>query len=104
MLRPLSYCRRPGCPTRVRSGYCARHAGRSNARVRRWYYTLRWSRLRAAVLVDAAYTCAHCGQVTATLDVDHIVRHDGYAERFWSRQNLQALCKGCHAAKTLKGD
>ena len=104
MLQPLVACLQPGCPARVRRGRCARHAGRVNSIVRRWYYTARWGRLRLRVLLEQAYACASCGRVVVDLDVDHIRPHEGSPGLFWDRQNLQGLCKVCHTRKTRKGE
>jgi 5-methylcytosine-specific restriction protein A len=110
MDRPLAYCTEPGCPTRVPRGRCEAHmppprqeADRDNVAVRRWYRTARWARLRQAVLVDAAYTCATCGAVQLRLEVDHVTRHHGHPALFWDRTNLQALCPPCHTKKTNRG-
>lgn len=44
------------------------------------------------------YTCAICGRVTGSLEVDHIVPlWQGGAD---ADGNLQCLCAECHAAKT----
>jgi 5-methylcytosine-specific restriction endonuclease McrA len=77
---------------------------RFNRDVRRWYCTTRWAYLRQDVLVDAASTCAVCGQVSLALDVDHIRKHDGNPALFWDRENLQALCRVCHPRKTRRGE
>ena len=107
--KPLQYCVVPGCSVRVPSGRCAPHAvalahTRPNWHVQKWYYTAAWIHLRRAVLCDAAYTCAQCGQVQAALQVDHIVKHDGNPVLFWDRANLQALCAACHTKKTGRGE
>ena len=94
----MQYCGAPGCSVLVVRGYCPRHAV-----FRRPYYTERWKQLRTVVLRDQAYACAHCGQVQRRLEVDHITKHEGNAERFWDRANLQALCPSCHNAKTKQG-
>jgi len=95
---PLYYCVEPGCTTLVRRGRCAQHNHKT------WYYTVRWARLRAEVLVDAAYTCGICGHVQAQLEIDHIRKHEGDPGRFWDRANLQALCPTCHVSKTKRGE
>lgn len=77
---------------------------RPNFDVRKWYDTQPWRRLRTQVLVDQAYQCAACGQVQVRLDVDHIVKHEGDARRFWDRSNLQGMCASCHAKKTKRGE
>ena len=98
-----AYCRQPGCPALVRSGYCPSHTqqARPNLALRRGYRTARWRRLRAQVLVESLYRCAQCDQVTIELEVDHVVKAD--AANFWDRANLQALCARCHLAKTRRG-
>lgn len=105
----MQLCAQPGCPVLVTKGRCAPHAvllehTRPNRAIRRLYYTQRWIALRLEVLTDAAFTCAQCGQIAQTLDVDHIVKHDGDPSRFWDRGNLQALCKACHSSKTTRGE
>lgn len=57
-----------------------------------------WMALRERVIVQAAMTCAGCGVITPDLECDHITP-------LWrggndDRDNLQALCVACHAAKT----
>ncbi len=103
-------CVVPGCGALITHGRrCAQHKvtaehARPNYEVRRWYRTRRWSALRGRILRDQAYRCAGCGQVTATLEVDHIIKHGGIAARFWDRANLQALCRSCHQRKTQRGE
>ena len=110
MDRPLQYCTEPGCNVRVKRGRCDVHAivRRESARpdldVRRWYRTERWTRLRRAVMVDAACQCAACGAVTLRIEVDHVVPHHGDPALFWNRANLQALCHDCHTNKTNRGE
>ena len=99
----MQYCAQPGCAVLVPRGACQRHTVRPNAAVRRWYRVARWARLRQQVLLDQAYACAQCGQVSLTLEVDHIRKHDGDPTLFWMRENLQALCGTCHTLKTKAG-
>jgi len=94
----MQYCVQPGCSVLVRRGRCRQHN-----QPKLWYAQVRWFRLRAQVLVEAAYTCAQCRRVTRTLEVDHIVKHDGDPTRFYDRANLQALCSTCHIEKTKRG-
>ena len=56
--------------------------------------------IRRRVLQRDAYRCQHCGRA-GRLEVDHIRRvADGGAEL--ELDNLQALCRTCHIAKTVK--
>jgi 5-methylcytosine-specific restriction protein A len=105
----MQYCAAPGCSQLVPRGRCAAHAvqqehQRPNFEERHWYYLRRWKNLRQQVLTQACYQCAACGQVSAALDVDHVVKHDGDPQKFWDRANLQALCVPCHSRKTSRGD
>lgn len=60
----------------------------------------RWRKLRVVVLERDGYRCRECGKAGA-LEVDHVVPlHQGGA--VWALGNLQALCRGCHIAKTRR--
>jgi len=66
-------------------------------------YDRKWRKLRAAKL-SADPLCEHCkprGRIVPAVDVDHIReihgRHDPGRLRW---DNLQSLCKACHARKT----
>jgi 5-methylcytosine-specific restriction protein A len=109
---PLQFCRVPGCGVLVSSGACPAHAPRERATrldyalVHRWYGSARWQRLRREVLHEEPF-CRHCrnaGRKVLTVDIDHIVKHDGDPVLFWDRQNLQGLCKSCHTVKTSRGE
>ena len=57
-----------------------------------------WRFVRAEVLRRDGWTCRACKRRTAT-EVDHVVPlHLGGAAL--DPNNLQAICRGCHAAKT----
>jgi 5-methylcytosine-specific restriction protein A len=44
--------------------------------------------------------CIKLGLRVLTSDVDHIEPHRGDPRLFWSRGNLQGLCRPCHTRKT----
>lgn len=46
--------------------------------------------------------CAMCG--APATDLDHKVPHKGDVSLFWDMGNWQALCAGCHSAKTARED
>ena len=108
----MQFCGEPGCSALVPSGRCATHAPRDRAQrpgytdVHRWYSSQAWQRLRLAVLQDEPFcrSCRAAGLNVLTTDIDHIVKHDGHAARFWDRSNLQGLCRPCHTRKTTRGD
>jgi len=76
---------------------------RYNRDSRKWYYTQQWKDLRHQVMVEQHYTCAECGHVELSLDIDHITPHRGNEALFWDRRNLAGLCHTCHARKTGRG-
>ena len=63
----------------------------------RWYTKPRWRKLRASVLSSEPF-CKKCR--AKSTEVDHIIPHKGNYGLFYSRNNLQALCKSCHSRKT----
>lgn len=62
-------------------------------------YGRQWRRLRAEFLKRFPF-CAACGE--AATEVDHIVALRKGGSNDWS--NLQAVCKRCHARKTVAQD
>ena len=57
----------------------------------------RWAAMRHKVLRDSGGICAHC-KGDGACEVDHIVsRRMGGTNEY---ENLQALCKQCHAKKS----
>lgn len=66
---------------------------------RGWYVTDRWRRLSLEVRIEERFTCRLCGRVATGKGqsvCDHITPHRGDPTLFWSRDNLQCLCKTCH--------
>lgn len=60
-----------------------------------------WRRTRARILERDSYLCQPCkrqDKLTLATEVDHIVpQFEGGGE---GDENLQAICNGCHTAKT----
>lgn len=101
----MQHCLRPGCPSIVHRGYCARHrpqeADRVDAPARQLYRGPRWRELRAAVLKQHPHCPGRgdgraCGE--PTVDVHHREPHHGDPARFYDPRNLVALCHRCHPA------
>jgi 5-methylcytosine-specific restriction protein A len=72
---------------------------------RKLYRTKRWQTIRIKVLREQPL-CVLKGKreqcrVIAT-EVDHITPHRGERRLFFDRQNLQAMCRSCHAQKTAR--
>lgn len=67
---------------------------------KRRYQSPRWRQLRRWVLDRDGHRCRGCG-AAGRLECDHIENwRDGGA--FWSPQNLQVLCRGCHIQKSAR--
>lgn len=58
----------------------------------------RWMAVRDAVLRRDGYRCKVCGRA-GRLQVDHIRPLSKNGDPY-DPENLQAICRGCHAAKT----
>ncbi|TAK97804.1 MAG: HNH endonuclease, partial [Rhodospirillaceae bacterium] len=98
----LAPCSQPGCPRLVRRrGKCSQHqSDRSGTAI---YNTRRWRRLQSLVRAQEPL-CRAClvrGEVSLSTEVDHVKPiNSGGAP--WDPQNLQALCRSCHSAKTRR--
>ena len=57
-----------------------------------------WRKLRMSILERDKFTCQSCGVITTVLEVDHILPDSTNNDK----SNLQALCRPCHEAKTLR--
>ena len=57
-----------------------------------------WRKLRLSILERDKFTCQSCGVITTVLEVDHILPDSTNNDP----ANLQALCRPCHEAKTLR--
>lgn len=114
----LKPCGRVACGAlvRPRERYCADHA----YLLKQWntkpieqhmrdesgkiYHKPRWKKLRHAVMNRDKWVCQECrkqGRWTTAHAVDHITPlAEGGSE--WDTENLQALCRSCHARKTAR--
>ena len=128
--KPLKPCLHPGCPKRVKSGYCPDHKHLSNkfatSKSDPWYNLPIWKGnpnkphgkrggLREAQIMNVPY-CEHCKEHGIVKDVtgkrqavvDHIIpfRSGDSEEKQWSLftdpDNHQTLCNDCNRTKTSK--
>lgn len=104
--RPKRPCNQPGCAALVENArFCDTHrralaAARGTTKERG--YAGNWPKLRAMVLREEPL-CRNCleeGKTTSASEVDHIIPKARGGSEY--RINLQALCKPCHSAKTLR--
>ena len=70
----------------------------SRADRQRLYRSRRWQRMRTSILERDGWRCRRCGKA-GRLEVDHVVPMAVGGDP-WEPANLQALCRGCHSAKT----
>jgi hypothetical protein len=84
-------------------------------RAQGWYNTVAWKRLRRQVLDEAGWVCEQTGMALVGKHpapnspvVDHRAPHRGDRDRFFDRQNLQAVSKAWHdsvkQAQEKRGD
>lgn len=61
-----------------------------------------WQRVAQPYLRDHVWCvlCPHDRKQLAT-EVDHVVPHQQDPNKYWDQRNWQALCKPCHARKSL---
>jgi len=74
-----------------------------NPNIKRLYNDPRWKRIRIVQLALYPW-CARClehGVYEPATDVDHIERHGGNEEKFFSGP-FDSLCHSCHSSKTAK--
>ena len=60
-----------------------------------------WARVRRKVFERDGYRCRSCGRA-GRLECDHVQRLDTTHKDPLDMSNLQALCRGCHIAKTAQ--
>lgn len=96
-------CAYPMCPHEAMPGssYCQAHDWQRKERGRksaaRRGYDRRWRRLRQLVLTREPF-CRMCG--APATEVDHIIPLSRGGTN--ALENLQPLCKRCHARKTMR--
>ncbi|OJI04518.1 hypothetical protein AOC28_08200 [Polynucleobacter sp. MWH-Adler-W8] len=67
------------------------------------YKTKPWANIRKDILHHEPFCreCAKSGIKTVAVEIDHIKPIAEGGEK-WDRQNMQPLCKPCHARKTAR--
>lgn len=102
-------CAHPGCPALASAGerFCEKHRKQEAQRYDRERgsaasrgYDARWRRVRAMVLAEEplCWRCLERGEVVPGTEVHHI---DGDVTNL-ARENLEPLCKQCHAKETAR--
>ncbi|MBV8092091.1 MAG: HNH endonuclease [Acetobacteraceae bacterium] len=69
-------------------------------------YDRLWFRFRTYVLATEPLCrdCAAAGRITAATEVHHLVRIRDRPDLRLDRENVVALCKSCHSARTARGE
>ncbi len=116
----MKFCLWPGCPKRVKAGYCddhrtSREAARRGSSTERGYGRPWRTRARAFLeqfplcgqrpggLAPVMSRCFDDGVVTVAIQVDHVRPHRGDERLFWDEANWQPLCRECGARKSAAG-
>lgn len=87
-----------GRPERA-SGYNAQRYAVSHDRL---YHTAEWRRFRQLILSERP-VCQDCDRAPAT-EPHHVRKASECPERFFDPTNVLALCRGCHAKRTKRGE
>ncbi len=107
-MKPLRACSVPGCRNLGTGSRCPAHQEAADASRQAWAstegsassrgYGATWRRLRQMVL-NRDPICRQCRR-EPSFAVDHVVPKARGGDD--SMENLQGLCRACHAAKTAK--
>ena len=114
-IAPLTHCHQPGCPEKVKSGYCAMHRrqvdlARGTAQQRGydhdWAKFSKVWRTRHPLCGERAdgrlyaqdSRCVQQGIDTAANATDHIVSMKNGGSKY-GEENLQSLCLSCNSRK-----
>ena len=93
------------CPTHTREQSAVRHKRYDNNRdekYARFYSSARWQKVRNIYIRNnpLCESCRKQERITAATLVDHIIPVQAdYSQRL-AMDNLQSLCRSCHAKKT----
>ena len=101
---PKRRCIRPGCaqyaPCSIHAAENDRQRGSASSRG----YDRAWWRVRLAFLAEHPL-CADCiPTLTPAIEVHHVRKVADYPDRRLDWDNLRALCKACHSARTARGE
>lgn len=107
--RALQQCHEAGCTNLVRGARCAEHVRVEptiKAREKRtdpWYKRKLWRELRAMQLADfpLCEVCKQRGKMVPATEVHHIKARRSHPELALEPDNLQSICKPCHARHEL---
>lgn len=123
--RPLRKCKKGGCISVTRNGYCDEHieygeklkANRSrrydkskrrhedNEKYYDFYHGKQWVAMSAAIKRRDKYLCQMCLPLKRFSNAD-VTDHKVELKDDWSKRldptNLWSLCHGCHAIKTAE--
>lgn len=102
-------CKSPRCPNLVLGAarYCEAHRDlepkpysfKRRPPLKELYNTTRWQKTRAAFLAENP-VCARCGRPANT--VHHVAMARENPELWFDFDNLEALCRGCHAKESQR--
>ena len=108
--KPKHPCNRPGCPELTNGRYCEAHSDTERVKYDRYRrdpdtakrYGTQWRHVRAAYIArhPLCEQCQQAGRLTPAQEVHH--RYPLADGGTHEASNLQALCKRCHSAITIR--
>jgi 5-methylcytosine-specific restriction protein A len=112
---PLAFCSQPGCSERVASGRCTLHRReqqrehdhlRFRESAAKRGYDRQWRRLRERILFQfpLCLDCKERGELTLSYEVHHVVKISDAPHLRLDPNNLRALCRPCHTARSARGE
>jgi 5-methylcytosine-specific restriction enzyme A len=93
----MRFCKQPGCPNKVKYGFCEDHKpkGRTGSK-NKFYGSKEWKMLRAWHISQEPL-CRICNDRGQMVDHIHEIAEGGDA---LAVSNLQTLCRSCHEKKS----
>ena len=104
---PLKQCAHPGCYKLQAEARCPEHKYKQTRTAEQrdeFYNKPAWRRFAKAKL-EAEPLCRECekrGYVRPSTQADHILPRQTHPELEWEWENIQGICRPCHARKTRR--
>ena len=92
----MRFCKQPGCPAKVTSGYCDIHKRKSTGSQNPFYGSKEWKLLRGW-FISQEPLCRICNAPGEMVDHIHEIADGGDPMEI---SNLQTLCQRCHNQKS----
>jgi 5-methylcytosine-specific restriction enzyme A len=92
----MKFCKKPGCPNTVETGFCPEHTKtpveRSEKVTDPFYLSVRWRRLRERFI--SGHPLCSCGQPAVIVHHKRGIKDD--PSLAMAESNLEVVCRACH--------